>query len=88
MFEANLNPASLASASVGEGQNLLASLYRAGRFLLLLRVTIRRLFMFLQYSFNFFAAFTAGCFNGHGTKFANQNLSAVIVGFWAFMRLA
>ena len=49
MFQANLNLANLASASVGERQYLSAPPDWARRFLLLLRVTISGILVFLQH---------------------------------------
>lgn len=82
MLEAHLNVASFTCAGVGKRQNLPATLDGTNWFLLLGRVTITRLEVLLQDCL-LVLSHMAGGLDGHGTCFANNNLSAVVVGFQA-----
>lgn len=84
VLEADLKVASFASAAVRKGQNLLASLNWARGLLLLGGVAGAGPHVPLQQ--NLLVVMGSG-FDGGGTGLANEDLSAVVVGFGTFVGL-
>lgn len=85
VLEANLEVAGFASAGVGKGQNLLAAPDGASRFLVLGRVTGTRVLVGLEQGL--VVVVLAGGFDGGGAGLANEDSSAVVVGFGAVVGL-
>ena len=86
MLQAHLQLASLARTRIRKGQYLLAPPNRTSWFLLLLGVTITRLLMLLQHSL-LVLTISSCCLNRHRTSLTNNNLSAIMVGFWTLVGL-
>jgi len=82
VLETHFDVASFTGAGVGESQNLLAALHRANGFLLLGGITATRLEMLLQDCL-LVLSHVAGGLYGHGTRFADNHFSAVVVGILA-----
>lgn len=79
VLEAHLHVASFTAAGVGESQNLLAALDRANGLLLLGGITVTRLEVLLQDCLLVLSNI-AGGLNGHGTRFADNHFSAIVIG--------
>jgi len=82
VLEAHLDVASLTGAGVGKSQNLLAALDRAYGLLLLGGITVTGLEVLLQDCL-LVLSHIAGGLNGHGTRFADNHFSAVVIRFRA-----
>lgn len=86
MLEADLEMASLANTGIGKRQSLLATLDRAGRFLLFLGIAVSRLCVPCKQHL-LLVSTTAGGLNGGRAGLADDDLSAVVIGFGALVGL-